>query len=359
MKAAKKILLILGFLFFITNIQSQLVKTIVIDAGHGGKDSGAIGKTGYLEKKLVLAVSLKVGKYISENIPNVKVIYTRDSDEFIELHERANIANKNDADLFISIHANAAGSSSAHGTETFVLGLHKTEDNLDVAKRENSVIEFEEDADKNYSIDLSSPEGMIHLSMMQKAYIDQSIKLAGQVQAQFTERVQRQDRGVRQAGFVVLYKTSMPSILIELGFLTNADEEKFLKSEIGQDYMASAIYRAIKEYTEGMERLYQEHKAQLIEDEKRRKAEEAKKKPVFKIQLYASRNIADKNAKVYKDFKNVAVEEATNGVYRYLVNEYFDLEKAKKDLKQFEKIGYKGAYIVAYVGGVRKQVVKL
>lgn len=359
MKAAHKILLILGFLVFITNIQSQVVKTIVIDAGHGGKDSGAIGKSGYYEKKLVLAVALKVGKYIQDNIPNVKVIYTRDSDEFIELHERANIANKNNADLFISIHANSAGSSSAHGTETFVLGLHKTEDNLDVAKRENSVIKYEEDTDKHYALDLSSPEGMIHLSMMQKAYLDQSIQLAEKVQSQFTERVKRQDRGVRQAGFVVLYKTTMPSILIELGFLTNADEEKFLKSEEGQDYMASAIFRAIRDYTEGMEKLYQEHKAQLIQDEKIRKEKEAENKPVYKIQLYASKNVADKNAKVYKDFKNVSVEEATNGVYRYLVNEYFDLEKAKTDLKQFEKIGYKGAYIVAYVNGERKQVVKL
>lgn len=359
MKATHKILLILGFFAFITNSYAQVVKTIVIDAGHGGKDSGAIGKTGYLEKKLVLAVALKVGGYIEENIENVKVIYTRDSDEFIELHERANIANKNNADLFISIHANAAGSSSAHGTETFVLGLHKTEDNLDVAKRENSVIEYEDNTDKHYKLDLSSPEGMIHLSMMQSAYMDQSIKLASKIQEQFTERVQRTNRGVRQAGFVVLYKTTMPSILIELGFLTNADEEKFLKSETGQDYMASAIYRAVKDYTIGMDKLYEEHKVQLEEDEERRKMEESLKKPVYKIQLYASKRVAIKTDKVYKDFKNVNVEIASNGIYRYLVNEYFDLEKAKTDLKVFEKKGYKGAYIVAYVGGVRKQVVKI
>lgn len=359
MKAAQKILLILGFLIFITNSFGQVVKTIVIDAGHGGKDSGAIGKTGYYEKKLVLAVALKAGKYINENLPNVKVIYTRDSDVFIELFERANIANKNNADLFISIHANSASSESAHGTETFVLGLHKTEDNLEVAKRENSVIRFEENSDKNYKLDLNSPEGMIHLSMMQKAYLDQSIKLAEKVQSQFTERVKRQDRGVRQAGFVVLYKTSMPSILIELGFLTNADEERFLKSESGQDYMASAIYRAIKEYTDGMEKLYQEHKAQLQEEDKLRKDVSSQQKPVYKIQLYASKSVADKSAKVYKDFKNVNIEEATNGIYRYLVNEYFDLEQAKKDLKEFETIGYKGAYIVAYINGERSHVVKL
>ena len=358
MKAAHKILIILGFLTFITNIYSQAVKTIVIDAGHGGKDSGALGVTGFQEKKLVLAVALKVGKYIETNLPNVKVVYTRDGDEFIELFERANIANKNNADLFISIHANSASSASAHGTETFVLGLHKTEDNLEVAKRENSVIKFEENTDKNYKLDLNSPEGMIHLSMMQKAYLDQSIKLASKVQEQFTERVNRQDRGVRQAGFVVLYKTAMPSILIELGFLTNADEERFLKSETGQDYMASAIYRAVKEYTEGMEALYKEHKAQLLLEEKNRKADNTSQKTVYKIQLYASKSVADKSSKVYKDFSKVDVEMATNGIYRYLVNEYYDLEKAKKDLKEFEKNGYQGAYIVSYVGGERKQIIK-
>lgn len=359
MKALQKILILIGILGFITISNAQVVKTIVIDAGHGGKDSGAIGKSGYYEKKVVLAVALKVGGYIEEKIPNIKVIYTRDSDEFIELHERANIANKNHADLFISIHANSAGASSAHGTETFVLGLHKSEDNLAVAKRENAVIELEENTDKHYKTDLSSPDGMIKLSMMQSAYLDQSIELASRIQTQFTERVNRTDRGVRQAGFVVLYKTTMPSILIELGFLTNADEEKFLKSETGQDYMASAIFRAIRDYAEGMEKLYSEHKKILEDEEKIRKEKEAKRKPTFKIQLYASKSIADKNSKVYRDFKNVNIEIANNGVYRYLVNEYFDLEKAKKDLITFEKKGYKGAYIVAYVGGERKQVVKI
>lgn len=359
MKGIQKILIILGIFVFITNSQAQVVKTIVIDAGHGGKDSGAIGKSGYLEKKLVLAVSLKVGGYLKENLPDAKIIYTRSSDEFIELHERANIANKNNADLFISIHANSAGSSSAHGTETFVLGLHKSEDNLAVAQRENSVIKYEDDTDKHYKTDLNSPDGMIKLSMMQSAYLDQSIELASRIQSQFTERVNRTDRGVRQAGFVVLYKTTMPSILIELGFLSNYEEEKFLKSETGQDYMASAIFRAVRDYTEGMEKLYAEHKEILIEEEKIRIKKEAERKPTFKIQLYASKSVADKNSKVYRDFKNVNIEIANNGIYRYLVNEYFDLEKAKSDLITFEKKGYKGAYIVAYVGGVRKQVVKL
>lgn len=358
MKALQKILIFLGFLGFITISNAQVVKTIVIDAGHGGKDSGAIGKTGYQEKKLVLAVSLKLGKYIKEKIPKVEVIYTRESDKFIELHERANIANKNNADLFISIHANAAGSSHAYGCETYVLGLHRTDENLDVAKRENSVIKYEEDIDKHYEIDLSSPDGFIRLSMIQSAYLEQSILLASKIQEQFRERVKRKDRGVKQAGFVVLYKTNMPSVLIELGFISNAAEEKFLKSELGQDYMASAIYRAIKDYTEGMEKLYIEHKELLKEEEKRKKAEEAKKKPVYRIQVYASKKKATSKSKVFKDFKDVKIEKASNGVYRHLVNTYTDLEKAKKELKSISKKGYKGAYIVEYKNAERVRVIK-
>ena len=358
MKALQKILLILGFLVFITISNAQVVKTIVIDAGHGGKDSGAIGKSGYYEKKLVLAIALKVGKYIEDNIPNVKVIYTRDSDKFIELHERANIANKNNADLFISIHANSAGSSSAHGTESYVLGLHKSDENLEVAKRENSVIKYEENTDKHYKIDLSSPDGLIRLSMIQSAYLEQSIKLASKIQAQFKERVQRRDRGVRQAGFVVLYKTTMPSILIELGFISNAEEEKFLKSEIGQDYMSSAIFRAIRDYSEEMDKLYTEHKKQLEEEERKRKEEEAKMKPIYRIQVYASKKKAQSGSKVFKDFKDVKIEKAPNGIYRHLVNKYTDLEKAKKELIKISKRGYKGAYIIEYVNGERIRLIK-
>lgn len=358
MKGAKKFLLIVGFLVIITNNYSQRVRTIVIDAGHGGKDPGAIGVTGLQEKKLVLNVTLKVGEYIKQNLPNVKVIYTRDTDKFIELYERANIANRNNADIFISIHANSAESSEAKGSETFVLGLHKTQENLEVAKKENAVIQFEENADKNYKIDLTSPEGFIHLSMMQKAYLDQSIDLAEKVQFQFTEKVKRYNRGVKQAGFAVLYKTSMPSILIELGFLSNPAEEKFLKSEEGQDYMASAIYRAVKEYVTKMEQIHNEHLKQLEEDEKKVQAMKATSGKVYKIQLYASKTEAAKDAKVYKDFTNVTVEPATNGIFRYLVNEYIELEKAKKDLVTFEKKGYSGAYIVLYENGVRKQIIK-
>lgn len=358
MKALQKILIILGFLVFITNSYSQVVKTIVIDAGHGGKDSGAVGKSGHHEKKIVLAVALKLGKYIEENLPNVKVIYTRNSDKFIELHERANIANKNNADLFISIHANSASSSHAAGTETFVLGLHKSADNLAVAKRENSVIKYEENTDQHYKVDLSTPDGIIQLTFMQSAYLNQSIELASKIQTQFTERVQRRNRGVKQAGLVVLYKTTMPSVLVELGFISNADEEKFLKSQTGQEYMASAIYRAIKEYSEGMEKLYSEHKKQLEKQEKVRKEKESKEKPIYRIQVYASKKKATKGSKVYRDFEDVKIEKATNGVYRHLVNKYSTIASAKSELSKISKKGYKGAYIIEYINGERTHVIK-
>lgn len=358
MKALQKILIILGFLVFITNSYSQVVKTIVIDAGHGGKDSGAVGKSGYYEKKIVLAVSLKLGEYIKENLPKVKVIFTRDTDKFIELHERANIANKNNADLFISIHANSATSSHAAGTETYVLGLHKSADNLAVAKRENSVIKYEENTDEHYKVDLSTPDGIIQLTFMQSAYLNQSIELASKIQSQFTERVQRKDRGVKQAGLVVLYRTTMPSVLVELGFISNAAEEKFLKSEQGQEFMASAIFRAIRDYAEGMEKLFSEHKKLLVQQEKIRKEKEKKKKPVYRIQLYASKKKAKKGSKVFKDFKEVKIEQASNGVYRHLVKKYSTLDTARKELATISKKGYKGAYIVEYINNERTQIIK-
>jgi len=163
---------------------------------------------------------------------------------------------------------------------------------------------------------------------------------------------------VRQAGFVVLYKTTMPSVLIELGFLSNASEEKYLKSEAGQDYMASAIFRAIRDYSQEMDKMYSEHKKQLEAEEKKRKEEEAKKKPVYRIQVYASKKKATSGSKVYRDFKTVKIEKASNGVYRHVVNKYTDLEKAKKELKSISKRGYKGAYIVEYKNDERVRVIK-
>ncbi len=342
-------------LFFTNNVEAQRVNKVVIDAGHGGKDPGAIGVTGARENDIVLKIAKLTAKYLKENFPEVEVVLTRDTDVFLELHERSTIANKKDADLFVSIHANSAGSSSAHGTETYVLGLHKTEANLDVAKRENSVIELEDNHEQHYTFDPNSPEGHIMISTMQNANLDQSISLASGVQEQFESRVQRHNRGVRQAGFYVLYRTTMPSILIELGFLSNAEEEKFLNSELGQDYMASAIYRAIKEYKLEVDALWAENQknkeTQVVEDKI-----VVKQDRVYRIQVYASKTKACSTCKVYKDFEDVSIEQANNGVYRHVVNHYSSYEAASADLLKVVKKGYKGAYIIAYEGDKRVQV---
>lgn len=359
MKPIRIFLIIVFSAFFLANeSQAQGLKKVIIDAGHGGKDPGAIGATGVQEKNVVLSIAKKAGAYIEKNFPDVEVIYTRDSDVFLELHERSTIANENKADLFISIHANSAGSSEAHGTETYVLGLHKSEANLEVAKRENAVIELEDNHDVHYSFNPNSPEGHIMMSMAQNAYLDQSIYLASTIQDQFENRVQRHNRGVRQAGFYVLYKTTMPSILIELGFLSNPKEEQFLNSVEGQEYMASAIYRAVKDYKIYVDGLWMENEKNkgndLVSVKSTTPADEFGR--IFRIQVYASKYKANPDSKVYQDFEEVLVEQATNGVYRYVINEYPSYEAAAADLLQVTKKGYQGAYIVAYKDGKRVQV---
>jgi N-acetylmuramoyl-L-alanine amidase len=224
------------------------VDVVVIDAGHGGKDPGNIGKLAK-EKDIALKLALKVGGYIEKNFPDVKVIYTRKDDRYVPLDERANIANKNKADLFICIHTNAHSNTKAYGTETFTMGMHVDARNLEVAKRENSVILMDADYKDRYEgFDPNSPESYILFTLTQSAYQASSISFAQKVEDQFKNRVGRVSRGVKQAGFIVLWRTTMPSVLIEAGFMSNSEEEKFLVSERGQDLIASGIYRAFKEY---------------------------------------------------------------------------------------------------------------
>jgi len=231
------------------------VDVVVIDAGHGGKDSGTSGKI-IKEKDVALKIALKVGEYIEKNVPGVKVIYTRKDDRYLPLDERADIANKSKADLFICIHANANGNTRAFGTETYVMGLHKDDSNLSVAKRENSVILLDENYHERYEgFDPNSPESYILFTLTQSAFQASSLSFAQKVEDQFKKRVGRVSRGVKQAGFVVLWRTTMPSVLIETGFLSNAPEEKFLAAEEGQTLIASGIYRAFKEYKQEVESL--------------------------------------------------------------------------------------------------------
>lgn len=255
-----RLLLIVPLLMISTPGKVNPVKSefvVVIDAGHGGKDSGALGSSSK-EKDIVLAIALKTGNYIKQNIKDVKVIYTRDKDVFVDLDKRADIANKNHADLFISIHANAVPkgvSRNVAGSETFVLGNDKDNKNLAVVMKENSVILLEENYTTKYEgYDPNSPESFIIFSLMQNIYLKQSLEFATIIQNQFRERVGRVDRGVKQGGFLVLLMTTMPSVLIETGFISNVSEEKFLKSSQGQDYIASAIFRAFRDYKADIDR---------------------------------------------------------------------------------------------------------
>lgn len=249
---------------------------MVIDAGHGGKDPGATGPGHTNEKDVALAVALKLGNYIKKNYPDINVIYTRKTDEFVELHERADIANRNKADLFIAIHCNSSPNPDAYGTSTYVLGLHRTEANLEVAKRENAVILLEDDRAKNYEFDPNSAEGHIIMSMKQNAFLDQSIDMASKMETQYENGAKRKSLGVKQAGFYVLYKTTMPSLLSEIGFISNPDEEKFLKSAKGQDEIAESIFSAFQEYKAGMESGTQPARSMLSKDSSETLQTEAK-----------------------------------------------------------------------------------
>ncbi len=224
------------------------LNTVVLDPGHGGHDPGTIGKGGTREKNVVLAIALNVAKQIKTAYPDVRVIMTRKSDVFIELFERGAIANRNHADLFISIHANALSRRDYYGTETYAMGLHKSEQNLEVAKRENAVILQEKDYQKNYKgFDPNSPLAHIMLANFQSAYLSNSLNFASKVEKQFTH-ADRTSHGVKQAGFIVLWTTAMPSILIETGYLSNAAEEKFLRSDEGQEVIAKSIFKAFSQY---------------------------------------------------------------------------------------------------------------
>jgi N-acetylmuramoyl-L-alanine amidase len=229
------------------------VATIVIDPGHGGRDPGTAGKN-FKEKDVALKISLKFGAYIEKNMPDVKVIYTRRDDHYVALEERPEMANRAKADLFVCIHANSLPGAPAYGTETYVMGLHKDKGNFEVAKRENSVMLFDENYKERYEgFDPESPESYILFTLSQSAYQESSLKFAQKIEEQFKTKVGRYSRGVKQAGFWVLWKTSMPSVLIETGFLSNAKEESFLASDKGQDMIAAGIYRAFKEYKTEME----------------------------------------------------------------------------------------------------------
>ncbi len=236
------------------------IQTIVLDAGHGGEDTGAPGIKGsreFLEKEVTLDLALRLGKIIEEKMPEVRVLYTRKSDKSVKLWERPNFANRNEADLFISIHCNANNNPKAHGSETYFMGLHVNEGNLDVAKRENAAITYEadyRDNDRYGGFDPNSPESHIIFSLVQNAYMNQSLRLSSYVETETGKISQIRSRGVKQAGFLVLWKTSMPSILVETGFITNPEDRKYLASDEGRNTIANGIFKAIESYKSFVEK---------------------------------------------------------------------------------------------------------
>ncbi|HIA12281.1 MAG TPA: N-acetylmuramoyl-L-alanine amidase [Flavobacteriales bacterium] len=351
----KRILYLFVIIFFLCfsgtdpSRESQFrLKTVVIDPGHGGKDPGNLGtgKFKTYEKDVVLAISLKLGKYISENYDDINVIYTRQKDEFIGLKERADIANKNKADIFICIHANSNKSSAPYGTNTFVMGLNKTQANLELSKRENASILMEDDYVTKYEgYDPNSPEADIIFSLYQNAYLDQSLEFAAMVQKQFKNRAKRKDRGVKQAGFLVLHQTTMPSILVETGFLTNKEEEKFLNSENGQDYLASAIYRAFKDYKTVMEgtlpaNFSPNEPMQIVDG------------IIFRVQIVTSSNAISLDSPKFNGITNVQ-EYVSGGWFKYTAGEKRDLASAYRLQVEVREKGFSSAFVVAFHNGER------
>lgn len=375
--------------------------TVVIDAGHGGKDPGARG-TVIDEKVINLSVALKLGDKISANHDDVKVIYTRKTDRFIELDERANIANRNKADLFISIHTNSVKKgSTARGTETYTLGLARTDENLAVAMRENSAILLEDNYLQKYEgFDPNSSESYIIFEFMQNKHMEQSISLASEIQKCFTS-ANRGDRGVRQAGFLVLRKTSMPSVLVELGYISNREEERFMKSSDGQNRLANALCDAFAKYKKeydrkqggvsaganvrvassetrnvleiggesetqddisgapvGSEEYILSRKKKTSTSSQRRQSQpvvstkekaDTTGKIIYKVQILTSDKKLSLGAKVFKGYKNVNffVEK---GIYKYTYGETTDFDSIRKLRRQASK-DFKDAFIVAFKDG--------
>jgi N-acetylmuramoyl-L-alanine amidase len=347
-------------------IKNGKLNIVVIDAGHGGHDPGAVGAKSQ-EKDIVLTLALKLGKMIESNFSDVKVIYTRKTDEFIELYRRAQIANEIHADLFISLHVNAVENKAVSGFSTFVMGLHKSQANLEVAKKENAAILLEDNYKTSYDgFDPNSPEANIIFSLYQNAYLEQSLDLSAKIQKQFMKRIVAKDRGVEQAGFLVLYKTAMPAILVESGFISNPNEEEYLNSEKGKNNIVLSIFEAFKEYKYKIEgfnnqaQVYTQKSETENQNSKSNLENEIKKDSIisneseihFRVQFATSnveKTITDKEilslgiVKVYSH----------NGLYKYTLGHESSLKDANKLLLKMQEKGFKDAFVVAFLNNER------
>lgn len=366
-------ILLCGLLFLtpLVSLQAQdvddvsRIRRVVIDAGHGGKDPGAISRNGkYKEKNITLSVALELGELIKSNFPDIKVIYTRSTDKYVELSERAAIANRNKADLFISIHVNSAKSTQARGTETFVMGTHKSEANFEVCKLENSVIVIEEDYEKKYEgFNPGSPESYIIFSLLQNVHQEQSIKYAAQVQGQFARGPISVNRGVKQGGLLVLWKTTMPAVLTELGFISNPKDCAVLVTKKGQEQFARGLFNAFVAYKKDFEKIRREEGSgrNVAAAEKaapvQKSALEAQKAPAqgpvaapkgvdefYAVQILSVGKVLGKNAYDLKGRKDTHYVKAGN-LYKYYVGRYASRKEAAAALPGIRK-SFPGAFVI-------------
>ena len=333
---------------------------VVIDAGHGGKDPGGVAN-GYREKDVALNVSLLLGKLLSNT--EVKVVYTRKTDVFIGLWKRGKIANNAKADLFVSIHCNTVNNSKPYGTETFVLGLHANKQNLEIAKKENAVILLEDDYKERYEgFDPNSEESVLGLTLLQEENLDKSFSLAAEIQQNFSQNLKRKNRGVKQAGFVVLHQTYMPSVLIELGFLSNKNEGKFLNSKMGQQQMAKEIAKAITKY-------YQQLKANTVVSQSVNLDDSISKtylpvetgteeEVIFKIQIASSKNKLKAKSYNFRGLKNIE-RVKVGSYYKYYYGITSNYQEVKNALLKAKKKGYSDAYIAAFKNGEKTSLSKV
>ncbi|MDE7073617.1 MAG: N-acetylmuramoyl-L-alanine amidase [Odoribacter sp.] len=327
------------------------LKCVCIDPGHGGKDPGAVGVKTY-EKHIVLGIALKLGKMLKSAYPDLKVVYTRDKDVFIDLDKRGKIANDHKADLFISIHINSNDSKAARGLETYVLGLHRSKENLQVAMKENSVIKYEEDYSVKYSgFEPNRAESYIIFSLLQNLYLEKSLLLARFVQEQMVAQTKRVDRGVRQAGYLVLKDAAMPAILVEAGFISNPEEERFLMTSSAQEKIAGAILKAVGAYKariEGNEvnlASQEERVAPTVSTEMRHPQDD---RLVYAIQVLSASGQVKNVAGLCAGEKVYELHDGER--YRYYVKPSSNLEEVKENLQKI-KNKVNGCFIIAVYKG--------
>ncbi len=350
------------------------VHKVIIDAGHGGKDPGNLGTGRYKsrEKNIALSVAKLVGQYIEENIPDVTVEFTREKDIFLELKQRTDIANKAEADLFLSIHCDAFTNPKAYGSSSIVMGKNHTDENMRIAQRENSVIFLEENYEETYEgFDPSKPETYIALTLMQNSFHKQSISFASKIQNQFKTRVKRKDRGVKQQPLYVTSRTTMPAVLVELGFLTNAKEEDFLNSQRGKELMASAIYRAFKEYKaereyidslntrtppSGLDKKLDE--VIPVADPGTIEVPTVETTPIetqplyFTVQIGLGKKEIEPTPQNFKGLEDVDFY-VENKWYKYTYGNFPTYQEANEALKRAVDAGFSDAFVVAFKNGKR------